>query len=205
MRTSIPGRRGGATKGYRTRRTVTTSPDVGGRPASPVGEQASHDVSGRDAGDAGRQYGFVGGRRISRMTVETIARTEVVTVDLEATLAEIAGVMRDERVGSVVVVDGKGTVAGILTDRDLVVAGLAEGRAPDTCIANDILSTNVFAVDPDTDVASVARRMREESVRRVLVMRGHDLVGIVTLDDLLVHLGEEFDCLTSVVRSAFPD
>jgi CBS domain-containing protein len=139
------------------------------------------------------------------MTIDTIARTEVVTVDLEATLTDIAGVMRDEHVGSVVVVDGKGTVAGVLTDRDLVVSGLAEARDPGRCIANDILSTNVFSVSPDDRVASVARQMREEGVRRALVMEGHDLVGIVTLDDLLVHLGEEFDCLTSVVRSAFPD
>jgi CBS domain-containing protein len=138
------------------------------------------------------------------MTIREIARRDVVTVDLEATVTEIARVMRDERVGSVVV-DGKGTVAGLLTDRDLVVSGLAEGRRPDECIANDILSTNVFAVDPEDSVASVARRMREEGVRRVPVMRDRDLVGIVTLDDLLVHLGDELDCLVSVVKGEFPD
>ncbi len=138
------------------------------------------------------------------MVIGDIARRDVVTVDLEATLTDVAHVMRNERVGSVVVVDGKGTVAGLLTDRDLVVSGLAEGRHPDECIANDILSTNVFSVAPDVDVADVARRMRDQGVRRVPVMRGHDLVGIVTLDDLLVHLGEEFDCLVSVVKGEFP-
>ncbi|WP_142856832.1 CBS domain-containing protein [Salinigranum halophilum] len=138
------------------------------------------------------------------MAIEDIAHRDVVTVDLEATLTDVAHVMRDERVGSVVVVDGKGTVAGLLTDRDLVVSGLAEGRHPDECIANDILSTNVFSVDPDDDVADVARRMREEGVRRVPVMRDRDLVGIVTLDDLLVHLGEEFDSLVSVIEGEFP-
>ncbi|WP_136602415.1 CBS domain-containing protein [Salinigranum halophilum] len=138
------------------------------------------------------------------MAIEDIAHRDVVTVDLEATLTDVAHVMRDERVGSVVVVDGKGTVAGLLTDRDLVVSGLAEGRHPDECIANDILSTNVFSVDPDDDVADVARRMREEGVRRVPVMRDRDLVGIVTLDDLLVHLGEEFDSLVSVIKGEFP-
>ncbi|WP_136588999.1 CBS domain-containing protein [Salinigranum halophilum] len=138
------------------------------------------------------------------MAIENIAHRDVVTVDLEATLTDVAHVMRDERVGSVVVVDGKGTVAGLLTDRDLVVSGLAEGRHPDECIANDILSTNVFSVDPDDDVADVARRMREEGVRRVPVMRDRDLVGIVTLDDLLVHLGEEFDSLVSVIKGEFP-
>ena len=139
------------------------------------------------------------------MTIEDIARSDVVTVDLDSTLTEIAAVMRDERVGSVVVVDGKGTVAGLLTDRDLVVSGLAEHRRPDECIANDILSTNVFWVAPDDSVASVARRMRDQGVRRVPVMRDHDLVGIVTLDDLLVHLAEELDCLVSVVEGEFPD
>jgi CBS domain-containing protein len=139
------------------------------------------------------------------MTIDELARHDVVTVDLEATLTEVAKVMRDERVGSAVVVDGKGTVAGLLTDRDLVVSGLAEGRDPETCIANDILSTNVFTVEPDDSVASVARRMRDQGVRRVPVMRDHGLVGIVTLDDLLVHLADELDCLASVVRGEFPD
>ncbi|AUV81660.1 cbs domain containing protein [Salinigranum rubrum] len=139
------------------------------------------------------------------MGIGDIARRDVVTVDLEATLTDVAHVMRSERVGSVVVVDGKGTVAGLLTDRDLVVSGLAEGRRPDECLANDILSTNVFSVAPDTDVVDVVRRMREQGVRRVPVMRDGDLVGIVTLDDLLVHLVEELDCLVSVVRGEFPD
>lgn len=139
------------------------------------------------------------------MVIDDIARSDVVTVDLEATLTDIAHVMRDERVGSVVVVDGKGTVAGLLTDRDLVVSGLAEERHPDECIANDILSSNVFSVRPDNSVASVVQRMREQGVRRVPVMRNRDLVGIVTLDDLLCHLADEFDCLASVVRGEFPD
>jgi CBS domain-containing protein len=139
------------------------------------------------------------------MVIEDLATSDVVTVDLEATLTDVARVMRDERVGSVVVVDGKGTVAGLLTDRDVVVSGLAEGRHPDECIANDILSTNVFSVTPDAEVAAVARQMRDQGVRRVPVMRDGALVGIVTLDDLLVHLGEEFDCLVSVVKGEFPD
>jgi CBS domain-containing protein len=139
------------------------------------------------------------------MVIGDIARSDVVTVDQEATLTEIARVMRDRGVGSVVVVDARGTVAGMLTDRDLVVSGLAERRHPDECIANHILSTNVFSVEPDDDVASVARRMREEGVRRVPVMRDHDLVGIVTLDDLLVHLAAELDCLVSVVKGEFPE
>ena len=138
------------------------------------------------------------------MVIGDIARRDVVTVDLEATLTDVAHVMRNERVGSVVVVDGKGTVAGLLTDRDIVVSGLAEGRHPDDCIANDILSTNVFSVPPDADVVDVVRRMREQGVRRVPVMRDGHLVGIVTLDDLLVHLAEELDCLVSVVRGEFP-
>ena len=139
------------------------------------------------------------------MTIDAIARTDVVTVDIEATLTEISHVMRDEGVGCVVVVDGKETVAGLLTDRDLVVSGLAEGRHPDQCIANDILSTNVFSVAPTDSVASVARQMREQGVRRVVVMEDHELVGIVTLDDLLVHLTDELDCLVSVVEGEFPE
>ncbi|KAB1194462.1 MULTISPECIES: CBS domain-containing protein [Haloferax] len=138
------------------------------------------------------------------MLVKDIAQTDVVTVEVETPLADVARTMRDERVGSVVVVDAKGVVAGLLTDRDLVVYGLAGDRPVGDLVANDIFSTNVFNVDPDDGITEVVDKMHDEGVRRVPVMSDGDLVGIVTLDDLLCHLSKQLEELADVVRGEFP-
>lgn len=129
------------------------------------------------------------------MHVSEVARADVVTVDIEASLPEVARVMRDERVGSVVVTDVRGDMAGILTDRDLVTYGLAGDDDPRGVVANDILSRDLFTASPDDAVCDVVRRMREESVRRVPLLADGELAGIVTLDDVVRHLAAEEEAL----------
>ena len=138
------------------------------------------------------------------MLVKELAQTDVVTVEVEDSLVDVAKTMRDHRVGSVVVVDGKGVVAGVLTDRDIVVYGVAADRNVSDLVANDIFSTNVFSVAPDAGVTEVVDMMHEEGVRRVPVMSDGDLVGIVTLDDLLCHISRQLEELADVVRGEFP-
>lgn len=138
------------------------------------------------------------------MGIKDIARTDVVTVDIETPVPEIAQVMRDERVGSVVVLDGKDTVSGMITDRDIVTFGFTIDEDPRTLVANDLLATNVFSVPSDAGVNDVIDRMAAEGVRRVPVVDGGDLVGIVTLDDLVLLLSDELGDLASVIRSESP-
>ncbi|WP_416839504.1 cyclic nucleotide-binding/CBS domain-containing protein [Haloferax sp. DFSO52] len=138
------------------------------------------------------------------MLVKEIAQTDVITVDVETPLLEVARTMRTERVGSVVVVDGKGVVAGVLTDRDIVIYGVAGNRDVGDLVANDIFSTNVFSVPPDAGVTEVVDMMHDEGVRRVPVVSDGDLVGIVTLDDLLCHISRQLEELADVVRGEFP-
>ncbi len=138
------------------------------------------------------------------MSVLDIATTDVVTVEPETPVPDIARIMRDERVGSVVVVDDKDVIAGIVTDRDIVTYGFTRDRNPRKLIANDLLAKNVFSVDPDASVGEVCRRMSEEGVRRVPLVRDGKLVGIVTLDDLVVHLAAELESLASVIEGEFP-
>ncbi|KAB1196463.1 MULTISPECIES: cyclic nucleotide-binding/CBS domain-containing protein [Haloferax] len=138
------------------------------------------------------------------MLVKELAQTDVVTVDVEDSLVDVARTMRTERVGSVVVVDAKGVVAGVVTDRDIVVYGVAGDRDVGDLVANDIFSTNVFSVAPDAGIAEVVDKMHEEGVRRVPVVSDDGLVGIVTLDDLLCHLSGQLEELADVVRGEFP-
>ena len=138
------------------------------------------------------------------MSILDVARTDVVTVGLETSAPEMARIMRDERIGSLVVVDDKGNVAGMVTDRDLVTYGLTGEDDPRDLLANDILAPHVFSVDPNASVIDVIHDMSEEGVRRCPLVDDGELVGIVTLDDLLVLLSREFQRLANVIEAESP-
>lgn len=127
------------------------------------------------------------------MGISELVSEDVVTVYLDDTLLDVADVLREQRVGSAVVLDVDGDVLGIMTDRDLVVYGRKFAGSLENTIVNEILTTDVVSVTPDVSVTELTETMREESVRRVPVVEDGDLRGIVTLDDVVVHLAEELD------------
>ena len=93
--------------------------------------------------------------------------------------------MRDEEVRGVLVIqDGK--LCGLLTDRDIVVRAVAEGRDPSKTQVGEVASTDVATLAPDQDVGEAIRLMREKHVRRLPVVEGGRPVGIVSLGDLAV-------------------
>ena len=97
---------------------------------------------------------------------------------------EAAETMRAKDIGDVIVTDDSGNVAGILTDRDLVVRVLAEGRDPRATRVGDIASRDLAAVAPDDPVARAVQIMREKAVRRLPVIEDGKVVGIVSIGDL---------------------
>ncbi|WP_304451323.1 CBS domain-containing protein [Nocardiopsis sp. YSL2] len=118
-------------------------------------------------------------------TVADVMTSPVRTVAPEATLREVAEVMRESDVGDVVITEGDHPV-GILTDRDIVVRCLAAGGDPETQSARSICSSVVVSVPPQSDVSDAVRTMRGDAVRRLPVVENDHLVGIVTMGDLAV-------------------
>jgi CBS domain-containing protein len=116
-------------------------------------------------------------------TIRDLMTTELVTVDEAATLQDVAALMRDHDVGDVIV-RREGQVGGIVTDRDIVVRAVAEGEDPATATAADICTGAVVTLSPDDPVDAAAQRMADAAVRRLPVVEGGDVVGIVTLGDL---------------------
>ena len=98
-------------------------------------------------------------------------------------LTDAATLMRDRDIGDVLVGDG-GRLAGIVTDRDLVVRGLASGDGAMTMTIGDICSGDVHAVPVDCAVEDVLRVMTDRGVRRVPVVDGGRPVGIISIGDL---------------------
>ena len=137
------------------------------------------------------------------MTIADLARTDVVTADPETTISELAFTMANERVGSVVVVED-GAVAGIVTDRDLALDVLGTGADPMEYTAGDVMTPDPLVAEADAGVMDTVRAMCEASVRRVPVVEGDRLAGIVTLDDFLVLLAGELSNLAGVVEAESP-
>lgn len=130
----------------------------------------------------------------------------VVTAPSSASVREVAELMRERNVGSVVLVDG-GRPEGLVTDRDLAVGVLADGRdASDP--AREHASAPVVTGRPEMAVEEAAEVMVHHAIRRLPVLDGDRLAGIVTLDDLAVRTGdlELAQHLTSQITSAaLPD
>jgi CBS domain-containing protein len=107
------------------------------------------------------------------------------TVDTGATLVDAAREMRDGDVGALIVVDG-GSVAGVVTDRDIVVRAIADGRDPASTRVSDVATTSPVTLTVDQTVDDAIRVMREQDVRRIPVVQDGRPAGIVSLGDLAI-------------------
>jgi CBS domain-containing protein len=94
------------------------------------------------------------------------------------------GACRGGRSRDVLVLDEHGTIHGILTDRDIVVRALAEGRNPAEVTVGEVCSKAPGVLSPTDSAADAVRLMREQPVRRLPVVEGGKPIGIVSLGDL---------------------
>jgi CBS domain-containing protein len=125
------------------------------------------------------------------MQVKDAMTRGVECVSPDATLQEAARKMREMDVGPLPVCDSD-RLAGMVTDRDITVRAVADGRDPRTTRVRDVMTEGIDSCFEDDDVADAARLMREKQVRRLVVLnRDKRLVGIVSLGDLAVESGDE--------------
>lgn len=114
------------------------------------------------------------------------------------TIGETARIMRDAQVGAVLVVN-EGALAGVVTDRDLVLRGLAEGEGPDSPVG-PLCSGDLVGVTADADLTQAERLMGEHAVRRLPVINDGQVVGIVSMGDLAIS-GDAESPLAAVSRA----
>ncbi|ETK36615.1 CBS domain-containing protein [Microbispora sp. ATCC PTA-5024] len=117
--------------------------------------------------------------------VEDVMTPDPVTLPEEATVVKAAKLMRDQGIGDVLVVSGD-QLRGVVTDRDIVVRAVAEGRDTAATPLATLCTSDVITVGPEDDPEEVVRLMRDKAVRRVPVVVDGRPVGIVTLSDLAV-------------------
>jgi CBS domain-containing protein len=129
-------------------------------------------------------------------TRDLIAKPPV-AVPGETTVQDAAALMEAANVGALLVMDG-GRLAGIVTDRDIVVRAVAGGY-PAQARIDCFMSTAIVTVDADADVHDAYRILGTHGVRRLPVVSGGDIVGMLTVDDLLVGIATDLDRLVQPV------
>lgn len=125
------------------------------------------------------------------MKIRDVMTPDAVAAHPATTLMAAAEMMRLLNVGSLPVVEGE-RVVGILTDRDIVVRGLALGFNPRAASVADVMTRNVQTCSVDDEVEDVAHQMRDLQVRRLLVVDERErLIGIVSLGDLAMEMEDQ--------------
>ena len=140
------------------------------------------------------------------MLLRDVMTAEVVTAAPDRTVREIAELMRERNVGSVVIV-ADGVPVGFVTDRDLALSVIADGRDFGDHVA-DHASSPVITARPEMQVEEAAELMVRHGVRRLVVVDDDRLTGIVTLDDIASRTGDTelaAQLALRVTRAVMPD
>ena len=141
------------------------------------------------------------------MEIREVMTESVVTASSDAPVRQVAEIMRERNVGSVVLLDDDGEPAAFITDRDLAVSVLADGHGGDA-IAADHASSPIVTGEPGMDVEDATQLMVSNGIRRLPILADGKLTGIVTLDDLAARIGDAAlaaNITAQVTRAALPD
>lgn len=119
------------------------------------------------------------------MELKNIMSQNVEAVSRNTSLQEASRIMKDHNIGSVPVCDGD-RVVGIVTDRDIVLRGVADGSALARTTCGEVMSSDLVVGSPDMDVHEAARIMADNQIRRLPIVENGKLKGMVSLGDLSV-------------------
>jgi CBS domain-containing protein len=139
------------------------------------------------------------------MTVGQICNRVVVFAFRNTPLPDAAKLMRENHIGSLVIVDesDRGRIpVGMLTDRDIAIAVVAQALDPRTLTAGEVMSGELVTANEQDDMLDTLQRMRRRGVRRVPVLTATGtLAGIVTLDDLLELVAEQLGDVVKAIAT----
>jgi CBS domain-containing protein len=125
------------------------------------------------------------GRRTAMESVRDLMTRDLVCCSPFDSVIDAAQLMRDNGIGDVLVVEDEQLV-GIVTDRDIVIRGIASGEDVASLVLSDVCSDDPVAVDVDTDVDEAITMMREQAIRRLPVTDNGRPIGIVSLGDVAI-------------------
>lgn len=140
------------------------------------------------------------------LTAGDICKRKVSVAYQHTSVVAAAQLMREDHVGAIVVVEdanGSRQVRGLITDRDIVMSVVALGLDPEPLCLEDVMSERLVTANEGDALPHLMQSMREHGVRRVPVVGAHnELMGIVTLDDVLKILAQEMNLLVGSIDTS---
>ena len=118
------------------------------------------------------------------MLVKDIMSTNIAALAPDNTILDAAKAMQAHNIGCMPVCQPGGKIAGIITDRDIVVRTIAAGGDPKTTAVKDVMTKNVITAEPDMDVDVAADIMAKNKIRRLPVVQNGSIVGMIAIGDL---------------------
>jgi len=137
----------------------------------------------------------------STKPLKDILNRDVITIGPTASVSEAAYLMMREEIGSLVIVDDERFPVGIITDRDLVISVIAGGEIPEEIVVEQVMTKELVCVDEDADLMDILSTLSEYSIRRMPITKDGKLVGIVSVDDLIVVIATELVNLAMALSS----
>lgn len=136
-------------------------------------------------------------------SIREVMTPNPISLSDSAPVLDAAQAMRDSNIGDVIVLDQSDELCGIVTDRDIVVRVLAEGKDPQATSLSEICSSDVITLAPDDAVGDAVKLMKEKAVRRVPVLEGGKPIGIVSIGDLAIE--RDSDSALADISAAKPN
>jgi CBS domain-containing protein len=147
----------------------------------------THGPTGTGARTGTGPQAGTGRRRWQRepLTAREVMTRNVRTARLDSPVRDVAQIMKDEDCGVVPIVNERGSLVGIVTDRDLVIRGFTGGKTPDPLRVSDVMTDDVEAVTPDENIHDIIALMGRKQIRRIPVVERDDrVVGIISMGDI---------------------
>lgn len=123
------------------------------------------------------------------LKVKDLMRKDIVTVNVDDNIVDVAKVMKDKKVGYAIVLNNNKPV-GIITERDIVWKIVAEHLDPQQIKVSTIASSPIISVDPDADLSLAADLMEKHNIRRLPVIKNDTLYGVITATDIVKHFNQ---------------
>lgn len=141
------------------------------------------------------------------MRIGDIMTRQVRSLKGTQTLVDAAKLMQELDVGVVPIVGNNNDLVGVLTDRDIVVRSIASGNDPNMTRIDSVMTKDAITITPEIDVQDAARIMSDEKVRRLPVVEGMRLIGMISLGDLAANVKSDMmagDVLEDVSKPIGP-
>ncbi|AOZ04370.1 signal transduction protein (plasmid) [Cupriavidus sp. USMAHM13] len=137
------------------------------------------------------------------MKVQDLCARQTVHIPFSCTLQEAAIQMRDRHVGALVVTEraeGGARAVGMVTDRDIVLDGTATGADPCQATVGDVMTRGLVTIGREAGLDDAMQAMLSHGVRRLAVVDGEAVVGVLSMDDMVASIAAELGMLSSLLR-----